>query len=222
LQTGIGKITSRSGLSGLPKNDDRKKFRSKIAVFSLIFFASCATFKKPDQKSLKNNLEKICFSAEGKGRVQLSSKKYGFDFESLISRDKKKWALDFHFPGGREKLIEVDYKTSLSNQKEDFKRLLLDLGDGEFNDFLLTEFWEKMSKILRASEGSEFSLDWHVLRDKFIIAFPPKNDYFFHFEASELDLFYKRIKISIDSDRDRGIREPALQIELFLQNCSVI
>lgn len=167
-------------------------------------------------------MEKICFSAEGKGRVQLSSKKYGFDFESLISRDKKKWALDFHFPGGREKLIEVDYETPLSKQKETFKRLLLDLGDGEFNDFLLTEFWEKMSKILRASEGLEIGLYWHPIRDKFMISFPPENGYFFHFEASELDLFYKRIKITIDSDRERGIREPALQIELFLQNCSVI
>lgn len=166
-------------------------------------------------------MDKICFSAEGKGRVQLSSKKFGFDFESLISRDKKKWALDFHFPGGREKLIEVDYEIPLSKQKESFKQLLLDLGEGDFNDFLLTEFWEKMSKILMASESSKIELDWYFKRDRFIVFFPPANGYYFRFEASELDLFYKRIKISIDRDRDRGIKEPALQIELFLDSCSV-
>lgn len=167
-------------------------------------------------------MEKICFSAEGRGRVGLSSKKYGFDFESLISREKKKWSLDFHFPGGMERVIEVDYDRPLNKQKESFKKLLLDLNQEEFNDFLLGEFWEKMSKILKGLDLSDPGLNWSTQKDRFLISFPPVKGYFFRFEASELDSFYRRIKILIESDRDRGIRDSALQIELFLDNCSAI
>ena len=184
--------------------------------------ASCATFQKPDTKGLKNNLDRICFSAEGKGRVTLSSKKYAFDFESLISRDKKKWAIDFHFPSAIEKIIEVDYDRPLSKQKESFKKLLADLNKEEFNDFLLSEFWEKMSKILKASEGLDKNLNWSILRDKFIISFPPAKGYTFRFEAFNLDLFFRRMKISIENEGSSGINGPAFQIELFLDSCSVI
>jgi hypothetical protein len=166
-------------------------------------------------------LEKICFSAEGRGRVGLSSKKYGFDFESLISRDKKKWSLDFHFPAGMERIIEVDYDRPLNKQKASFKKLLAELNQEEFNDWLLGEFWEKMSKILKAQEELDSDLSWKTLEGKFLITFPPEKGYFFRFEATDLDLFYKRIKILIDSD-NRGFREPPLQIDLYLDNCSVV
>lgn len=152
----------------------------------------------------------------------MSSKKYGFEFESLIAREKRKWTLDFHFPGGMERIIEVDYDRPLKQQKESFKKLLADLNQEEFNDFLLGQFWEKMSKILSGTEVSEPGLKWIALKDKFLISFPPEKGYFFRFEASELDFYYKRIKILIESDRDRGFKEPALQIDLYLDNCSVV
>lgn len=165
-------------------------------------------------------MDRICFSTEGRGRVGLSSKRFGFDFESLLNKDQKKWAIDFHFPGGVEKIIQVDYQKTLKEQKESFKKLLRDLNQEEFNDFFLGEFWEKMSQILSESEKPTPKLDWSAQKDRLIIFFPPVKGYSFRFEASDLDLFFRRIKISIE--REREISGPPLQIELFLDNCSAI
>jgi hypothetical protein len=130
--------------------------------------------------------------------------------------ERQKWILDFHFPGSGERLVQVDFKDDHA-----FLKLLKELGREEINRDLLKEFYEKTVEVLKFYEarGRKNHFNWHVFKDRFAIVMPAQNGYSFIFEASSLEDFFKRIKISLRSEKDLGIRANSIELDLFLDEC---
>ena len=76
----------------------------------ILFFSSCS-FIQTSQLShnILKDVQKVCLSAEGRGRLILQDKKYTFSYESALRQEEKKWFMSFVFPIYGEEYVELEW-----------------------------------------------------------------------------------------------------------------
>ena len=93
-------------------------------LFLLSFLTSCSLFKVAKlSDNLAENANRICLSAEGKGRITVKNQKYVFGFESALYEDDNAWKLFLNFPLRKTESFEIDWS---ENNKVKFKSSLED------------------------------------------------------------------------------------------------
>lgn len=83
----------------------------KILVLLFIFTtSSCSLFKTNTlSKNLQKNIQNICLSSTGKGRLVVEKQKYVFSYESALKEDEHKWLMAFNFPLYGQEHVELDW-----------------------------------------------------------------------------------------------------------------
>tara|TARA_Y100000385_G_C12839843_1_gene528275 strand:+ start:66 stop:680 length:615 start_codon:yes stop_codon:yes gene_type:complete len=81
-----------------------------IVLLFLFTLSSCALFTTSNlSKNLKNNIQKICISSTGKGRLVVEKQKYVFSYESALKEVEHKWLMAFNFPLYGHEHVELDW-----------------------------------------------------------------------------------------------------------------
>lgn len=76
-------------------------------VIILLLLTSCATNRLTS--NFKNEVEKICLSGVGKGRLHVGGHKYVFSYESALETEQEKWSLSMDFPMRNPELLEISW-----------------------------------------------------------------------------------------------------------------
>ena len=97
--------------------------KTLIFFFLIALFSSCSTtkFKRRNLENsafdlLKDGLTKVCLSGEGKGRFYVEGEKQTFSFESLLSYDRERLDISYHFPFHGEEGLSIFYKDAMKGQ----------------------------------------------------------------------------------------------------------
>lgn len=81
-----------------------------IVLLFLFTLSSCALFNTSNlSKNLKNDIQKICISSTGKGRLVVEKQKYVFSYESALKEIEHKWLMAFNFPLYGQEHVELDW-----------------------------------------------------------------------------------------------------------------
>lgn len=83
----------------------------KLLLFSIILLlSSCSVFKTNKlSRDIKTNIQKICLSGQGKGRLTVQKKTYIYGYESLLEEDMAKWTLALDFPMRNQEIFKLDW-----------------------------------------------------------------------------------------------------------------
>lgn len=190
------------------------------------FFATCG---RKLSKNISKEIENVCFSAEGKGRLEIAGHKYVFDFESELEEENKKWLIALEFPLYGQEIIEIDW----SNPKKakllgDLENKLLREKNGidpkQLNRFM--SHWAMfIHEVVLMKKNSKLINDakyaWSIDSDKLVAKwskntkindeqkftgsfFNPKNE------------FFSRMTILLES---KSTQQNNFKLEMFVRNC---
>lgn len=92
----------------------------------LFIISSCALFQSPKlSQDLQKDIQKVCLSSEGKGRIIVNSQKYVFSYESALRDEEQNWVMALNFPIYGEEYVEIDWKQEKMKHTVSFENKLL-------------------------------------------------------------------------------------------------
>ena len=192
---------------------------------------------------IKESLESICLSAEGRGRLHYKGDRNSFDFESLLDRLKKKWTLALHINFHGEEKFELSWAQydkitpkgiffkgikSLEKKVDKRRKSLWYLVDnlGKFLKFYGDKNWKNKKNIscktkkrskkrLKGScSNSSLQFDWISKNDQLIINFPPKENITLKITFKEWQRHFEEIHLLLKEGE-----KTAIKMSLVLYQC---
>ncbi len=131
-----------------------------IALLALVQIATCScsilqkrkslSLSKPVNELLQQQLNQICFSAEGRGRIQQDNHKYLFNYEALLDSPLKKWSVAVEIPFHGEKLLHFNFGAKRQISGSFYRELQHNLG-GSNSD--LSAFLNQVIDLLAFSDA---------------------------------------------------------------------
>jgi len=101
-------LQSRIGKRRSIKSNRRTRFGTLACVSGISLLASCATTPtKSIQSSTVAELNRFCFSGDGKVRVTSEGQRYVTSYESLFDKSKGKFIFAASVPGKGEEVLEM-------------------------------------------------------------------------------------------------------------------
>jgi hypothetical protein len=112
------RIRANRGLKGLTRSRKcssagiGQRSRTLISCGLLAIFASsCSLFtNKKSNLDTQEALNKLCLSAEGRGRLEYPGGRHVVGFESLLDDEKKTWKIAFSIPTRGDEVVSFDWK----------------------------------------------------------------------------------------------------------------
>ncbi len=229
------------------------KLSATIVAVSFLL-SSCSFFSTSKKIStiskLKEGLEKVCLSAEGKGRIQYSGTKYVFALESLL--EDELWSLGLQIPAYGEEILRFDWSKADKNQVRIlgsfFRRLKIqsrNIPNGKQQIKLLKQYilklglflklkslasTEKLNNLCRVDQANSFEESGVCKIGKSEIKFIFKDQHlYFDFVLGKknlrLDLFdaaphYRRFSIYESEVKSGNKVKSPISMDLFLTTCA--
>jgi len=152
----------------------------------------------------------LCFSGEGKGRIEHRENKYLFDYKALHEKEKQSWTIALDLPiSGQEVLIFNYEKIKASGpfayrlKKQDRKGLI-------------TEVYSLLSQLFKTIDSKSLIKGWQILETKKGQTRLTNNQDFFADFFSKSDGHYRRTILTFKKSSGEPFR-----LQLFSDSCSL-
>lgn len=148
--------------------------KQKIAsiAFLLVFLSSCAHSGKPKpSKNFSKEIENLCLSGEGRGRIEYFDRKYVFSYENLLNLENKEWLLGLSLPLHGEELLKINFSDKIRIKGNFYKRLALNAQrenklEYERLKFFMSDLGAFLKIVALAKSGQSPCLDGKCFLDK--------------------------------------------------------
>ncbi len=173
-------------------------------------------------------MDSLCLTGQGRGRLEHSSGRHVFNYESLWEPQKRQWSLALGLPLIGQELIRFHYGAEGKRPKVSggFAKRLRKERVNQSTNGLLARFYEKLSEWLVINTErkipNRFS-GWNLSLDDGNLVATAKIDsqHLFELKAFAWDQHYERMTLSLLERLPVNRRQSILRLEMFVSACNL-
>jgi hypothetical protein len=192
-----------------------------LLISTFLILSSCSVFKANKlSRNIKSNIQKVCLSGSGKGRLTVQERTYVFGYDSLLEESLAKWTLALDFPMRNQELFKLDWS---KGEKVSFKTSIEEKilkENKHVNPKHLDEYIQKLGQFLKEvidsksgiSKSSQFK--WKTT-SKSIVATDSKNMFTAEFKQLTSGNFFGLMTIRYQFERNQRFK-----MDFVVRNCA--
>jgi hypothetical protein len=199
----------------LLKQSRKTKITCCQLVLSFILLTGCAGHKKIQRGTQPlDQINRICFNSEGKGRIETPEGKYVFNYETALDKENYRWSFAFHFPLGRQEILHLNYYPTPKAGGMFFRKISQSLKVSDrkqLNEFL--EFIALLAKVKHFQKDNQ-KLILDNSADSYFLRLNEKGSSAPFLALSQLDEHFQKIIIRYENEEKSN-----LKLLLFHSSC---
>lgn len=185
----------------------------------------CGSLKT--KKNLESSFKALCFTSQGKGRLEYGRNRHLFNYEALWKSEDSSWSLALELPVIGQELITFLPKEGGEKikVKGTFANRLRSEVTSKKQKTLLKVFYKKVGELLSLIKGDatqDVEARWQMeVKEGNLMAssrFGEKSS--FSLKAFDFDKHYRRMTLGYESTAS-GRTKPLMRLQLFVYECSL-
>jgi hypothetical protein len=192
-----------------------------LLLSTFLLLSSCSIFNAGKlSRDIENNIQKICLSGSGKGRLTVQNRTYVFGYDSLLEEDLAKWTLALDFPMRNQELFKLDWskgnKTIFETSIEE--KILKE--NKHVNPKHLDQYIQKLGLFLKeaidakAGKTKNSKFEWETAK-KSIIATDDKKLFTAEFKQLTSGNYFGLMAIRYQFERNQSFK-----MDFVVRNCA--
>jgi len=198
-----------------------------LILWIIIFNSGCSLFTpKKITENINKEVQRICFSSDGRGRISILDHTYSFSYESELNIEENQWMLGLEFPLYGEEIIAINWKDpekpKILGKLEERILKEKDGIDPIQLEYFLNKWAQFIYEVVKLKEKKnnyqEHYFNWKVIDHKLVAE---SNDsqraYLKGTFSIPNDEFFTRMQFSMEA---KSHQKEAYKLELLVRNCA--